>query len=80
MHDHERRQPELYEALEQAKGEPKQVARAISDFIRDDANLATKADLKDLELRLIKWLIGTAVGSALASTIAIIGVLTRLHG
>ena len=70
----------LYEALEQAKGEPKQVARAISDFIRDDANLATKADLKDLELRLIKWLIGTVVGSALASTIAIIGVLTRLHG
>jgi hypothetical protein len=64
----------LYEALEQAKGEPKQVARAISDFIHDDASLATKADIAELraatkadiaalELRLIKWLVGTVAGS-----------------
>src|SRR5512132_3504623 len=119
----------LYEALEHAKGEPKQVARAISDFIHDDASLATKADIAELraatkadiaelrtatkadiaelraatkadiaalrtvtgadiaalraatkadiaalELRLIKWLVGTVAGSALASTIALIGV------
>jgi hypothetical protein len=36
----------LYEALEQAKGEPRQMARAIADFVMVDAALTTKADLR----------------------------------
>jgi hypothetical protein len=34
----------LYEALEQAKGEPRQMARAIADFVM--VALTTKADLR----------------------------------
>jgi hypothetical protein len=44
----------LYEALEVAKGDPKQTARAIADFIHQDANLVTKADLHR-ELRDHTW-------------------------
>jgi hypothetical protein len=61
-------------------------AAAVAEFVDQGAAvLATKADLadvrgemKDMELRLIKWIVGTVVGSVLASTIAILSMLARL--
>ena len=38
--------------------------RLAQDF--DISNLATKTDLAELELRLIKWLIGVGIAAALA--------------
>ena len=42
-------------------------------------HLATKADLKDLEVRLTRWMVGLMLGAAaLAATIA--GIIVRVTG
>ncbi|MFI3155974.1 MAG: hypothetical protein QX199_07435 [Methylococcaceae bacterium] len=66
------------EKLEKA-GLPREQAAAIAEAQKDafaeamDSQLATKADLMDMENRLIKWGIGLAFGQ-----IAIIAALVKL--
>lgn len=42
-------------------------------------DLATKGDLKDLELRLIKWLVGTTIFSIVTTLTTLISVVKFLH-
>jgi hypothetical protein len=71
----------LYDALDAAKGDPKQMARAIADFVHEDSNLATKADLALLradlhqELREHTW---KMAGLLIAQSAAIVALIKLL--
>lgn len=60
-------------------GVPKQQAKAQSDALKRvvdgvvNSELATKGNLKDLEIRLIKWLIGSQV-----PTVVVLATLFKL--
>ena len=63
-------------------GIPAAQADAITDAVRtaaESADYATRADLLALELRIVKWVVGT--GAAVAGTvIAAVAALLRLLG
>ena len=68
--DQNARQHELVKDLK-ASGFTDAQAEAVTRAVRmaqdlDLSNLATKTDLAELELRLIKWVIGVGVAAALA--------------
>ena len=55
------------------------IDRRVTALETELKHLATKADLKDMEMRLIKWMVGMMVGSiAAAASIALL--LQRLIG
>lgn len=61
-------------------GATEPMAEAIVETIRDSrdfdlAQLATKADLREAELRLLKWLIGVGVAAVIATVGALSGVI-----
>ena len=49
------------------------------DFHREMGHYATKEDLAQLEARLVKWMVGLMVGSAVAAT-ALAVLVERLVG
>jgi len=63
------------EAIGGAISSTETVTRADLDALRADV----RADLAALEVRLIRWAIGSALGTA-ALTIAAVGLLFRLLG
>jgi hypothetical protein len=61
-------------------GATDEIAEAIVETIRDArefdlAQLATEADLRDAELRLLKWIIGIDITAVVTITGALTGVI-----
>ena len=63
---------ELRDALVEAGATPEKADAAAASVLPAEQT-ASKADLKDMELRLIKWIVGTGIAGA----IAVIGVMLR---
>lgn len=64
---------ELRDAPVEAGATPEKVDAAAASVLPAEQT-ASKADLKEMELRLIKWIVGTGIAGA----IAVIGVMLRV--
>lgn len=64
---------ELRDALVEAGATPEKADAAAASVLPAEQT-ASKADLKEMELRLIKWIVGTGI----AGSFAVIGVMLRV--
>jgi hypothetical protein len=64
---------ELRDALIEAGATPEKADAAAASVLPAEQT-ASKADFKEMELRLIKWIVGTGIAGA----ITVIGVMLRV--